>query len=198
MTRIRSIRIVLSLSWLCSACTSATTPPTRLEPVTYAQFEAFVSATGYVTDAEKFGWSIVQQDVFNFSRVDSANWRRPDGTSSPRSKDLPVTQVSLNDALAYCAWSGTSLPSYTQYWELVRHDHRTVVAQNNLPISPADQVNVLGNVWDITSSRRGNEVRLAGGSLYCAPSMCNGTSQNRELYVDAQTGNVHIGFAVLR
>ncbi|NJL12381.1 MAG: hypothetical protein HC913_04865 [Microscillaceae bacterium] len=39
-----------------------------IEVVTYAQFEEFVSQTAYVTDAEKYGWSIVQTDVYHSKR----------------------------------------------------------------------------------------------------------------------------------
>jgi hypothetical protein len=150
-----------------------------------------------LTDAEKFGWSIVQQDVFNFNTVYGANWKKPDGVTAPSSKELPVTQVSFNDAMAYCEWSGTELPTYEQYWELISKDQRKIVTQNRMSISPASEVNILGNVWEITSSKRGAEVRLAGGSLFCSPSTCHGTSKNRKLFVDQQTGNIHIGFAVL-
>jgi formylglycine-generating enzyme required for sulfatase activity len=68
----------------------------ELHVVSYKEFEAFVNATGYVTDAEKYGWSFVQKDVFNFEVVEGANWRKPDGEHTPSSKYLPVTQVSYN------------------------------------------------------------------------------------------------------
>jgi len=55
------------------------TPQEALRVVTYAEFEKFVKETGFVTDAEKFGWSIVQQNVFNFTRVEGANWKKPNG-----------------------------------------------------------------------------------------------------------------------
>jgi len=170
----------------------------KLEVVTYKQFNEFVKKTGYVTDAEKFGWSIVQKDVFHFSKVDGANWRKPDGQHRPKSVKLPVTQVSYNDAIAYCEWSGTKLPSYNRYWELIEEDERKIITRNNAPISESDHVNVLGNVWEITSTEKGNEIRLAGGSLFCSPNTCHGTSKERVLYVDKETGNIHIGFAVIK
>lgn len=168
-----------------------------IEVVTYAQFEEFVSETGYVTDAERYGWFIVQTDVFNFKKVKGATWKKPDGLNTVRSKKLPVTQVSYNDAVAYCEWSGLELPTYEEYWALIEQDERQVVTNNNAPISNVDDVNVLGNVWEITKTARGSEVRLAGGSLFCSPSTCHGTSKERELYVDKETGNIHIGFAVI-
>ncbi len=173
-------------------------PEKQLVVVTYEEFATFVEETGYVTDAEKYGWSIVQKDVFNFITVNGANWRKPDGSNPPVSKNLPVTQVSYNDAMAYCKWSETELPTYDEYWELIEDDKRKVVTNYNAPISNANEVNILGNVWEITSSGKGEEIRLAGGSLFCSPNTCHGTSKDRNLYVDKQTGNIHIGFAVIR
>jgi hypothetical protein len=169
----------------------------KLKPVSYSQFEEFVNSTGYVTDAEKYGWSIVQINVYDFNTVDNANWRKPDGVNAPLSKDLPVTQVSYNDAIAYCRWAGKRLPSYEEYWELIKNDSRTVVFNTTLPLSDVNSVNVLGNVWDITGPANGNSVRLAGGSLFCSITTCNGTDKDRELFVDKETGNINIGFSVM-
>ncbi len=169
----------------------------KLKPVSYSQFEEFVTSTGYITDAEKYGWSIVQINVYDFNTVDNANWRKPDGVNEPSSKDLPVTQVSYNDAIAYCKWSGTRLPDYEEFWDLIENDSRTVVYENKLPLSDVNTVNVLGNVWDITGPANGDSVRLAGGSLFCSITTCDGTDKSRELYVDKETGNINIGFSVI-
>lgn len=169
----------------------------QIVPVTVADFEAFVTATNYVTDAERYGWSIVQLDVYNYKVVEQATWKAPDGVHPPRQKNLPVTQVSYNDAAAYCQWAGVRLPSYEEYWKLVAQDERTIVSDNRLPISPVDSVNVIGNVWDITAPVKGSAIRLAGGSLFCSPNTCHGTQKDRELYVDKTTGNLHCGFSVV-
>jgi len=176
---------------------SCTQEKIKLSPVSYAQFELFVNETGYKTDAEKFGWSIVQTDVYNFIKVENANWKKPDGINNVLSTNLPVTQVSYNDALAYCKWVNARLPSYEEYWKLIENDDRKVITNSNAPISASTQVNILGNVWEITSTTKAEEIRLAGGSLFCSPKICHGTSRDRELFVDKQTGNVHIGFAVI-
>jgi hypothetical protein len=194
--KIKSILAFVVLSiWSCH--TSSTNSKEKLEVVTYSQFDKFVKNTGYITDAEKFGWSIVQQDVFNFHKVDGAYWRKPDGRNRPASANLPITQVSYNDAMAYCKWSGTRLPTYDEYWRLIEDDKRKIITDHNGSITSAKSVNVLGNVWEITSTQNNGNIRLAGGSLFCSPSICHGTTKERELYVDKQTGNVHIGFAVL-
>ncbi len=177
---------------------SCTKKNTNLRPVSYMEFELFVNETGYITDAEKFGWSIVQINVYDFKKVDNADWRKPDGEHTPTSKKLPVTQVSYNDAIAYCKWSGKRLPSYNEYWRLISSDKRTVVSNNKLPISPVNEVNVLGNVWDITKTKKEDLIRLAGGSLFCSETTCHGTVKERELFVDKETGNIHIGFSVIK
>ena len=165
--------------------------------VSYAQFEEFVNETKYITDAEKYGWSIVQIDVANFIKGTNANWKKPNGVDVVSSTDLPVTQVSYNDAKAYCKWANKRLPTYDEYWELVKNDHRTIVSENILPISKVDKVNIVGNVWDITEIEKNESVRLAGGSLFCSVNSCLGTVKDRALFVDEETGNIHIGFSVV-
>ena len=165
--------------------------------VSYAQFEEFVNETKYITDAEKYGWSIVQIDVANFIKGTNANWKKPNGVDVVSSTDLPVTQVSYNDAKAYCKWDNKRLPTYDEYWELVKNDHRTIVSENILPSSKVDKVNIVGNVWDITEIEKNESVRLAGGSLFCSVNSCLGTVKDRALFVDKETGNIHIGFSVV-
>jgi hypothetical protein len=140
----------------------------KLNAITYVDLEQFVEETGYVTDTERYACSIVSSDVFYYSAIEGASWQKPEGHNPPGSKDLTVTRVSYNDAMAYCEWSATKPSGYDQYRELANSDKRTFVTENRMPISPIYQVNFVGNVGEIISTKRGEEVRLAEGSLFCS------------------------------
>ena len=98
-------------------------------PVTVAQWREFIAETGYTTDAETHGGSVVfvgtggpvALDDWSqwWSLVPGAYWDAPQGpaASTPeRFEEHPVVHVSYRDALAYCDWSQTELPDEAE-WE---------------------------------------------------------------------------------
>lgn len=111
--------------------TSTQVPAFRIDrtEVTNRQFQAFVTATGYVTDAETQGAGAVFVQPAQLERglqdprgwwkfVAGATWRHPQGPDSAIDDklDLPVVQVTYQDAVAYAKWRGGSLPTELQ-WE---------------------------------------------------------------------------------
>ena len=166
-----------------------------LNPITVADFAKFVEATNYVTDAERLGRSYVQRSLLEFEVVNMVSWRNPDSGLIAQD-NFPVTQVSYNDALAYCKWAGLKLPTYKNYWQMAHKDRKPVNAHSEA-ILPNSDVNVIGNVWDITLIENGSKVKLAGGSYLCDENSCNGTDISRRLFVDRESANSHVGFSVV-
>jgi sulfatase modifying factor 1 len=86
-------------------------------PVTVAQYAEFIKATNYKTQAETFG----DAGYFDFQTGEwtlkkGANWQFPlgkDTTAAPLNH--PVTQVSWNDAVAYCKWAKKRLPTSQEF-----------------------------------------------------------------------------------
>lgn len=130
-------------------------------PVTNARFAAFVAATGYVTVAERWGWSAVfegllPEDVAGTARaltapwwvrVAGATWRSPEGPGSDLADrlDHPVVHVAWEDARAFSAWIGGRLPSEAE-WE---HAARGGLADPRFPWGDEepDDERVRCNIW---------------------------------------------------
>ncbi|HUS25249.1 MAG TPA: SUMF1/EgtB/PvdO family nonheme iron enzyme, partial [Candidatus Binatia bacterium] len=86
-------------------------------PVTVAAFGGVVGRRGYRSAAERLGSGAVMTfGTGQWQLVSGADWRRPLGPSgAPAPHDHPVTQVSWDDAQAYCAAQSKRLPTEIEY-----------------------------------------------------------------------------------
>lgn len=131
--------------------------------VTNATFAEFVAETGYVTEAERFGWSFVfwkqvpdsfgstkgVRDLEWWRRVDGANWRDINGpgtAAQANHPDHPVVHISWHDAQAFATWAGGRLPTEAE-WE---HAARGGLGDVPFPwgtTEPDDTTTLPCNIW---------------------------------------------------
>jgi len=106
-------------------------------PITNGLFEIFIEKTGYKTTAEKVGYGTVYYGRFEKKKdettglitstwnsslycktVEGACWYQPSGPKSTlyNKRNHPVVQISMEDAMAFAAWTGKRLPTENE-WE---------------------------------------------------------------------------------
>jgi formylglycine-generating enzyme len=124
-----------------------------ISPVTVAQFRLFVQATKYKTEAEKFGnGGFIDETSENaWILKDGCTWQFPNGKDYPAAGDnLPVTQVSWNDAQAYAKWAGNRLPHELEYEHAARNarNDQTLYSIGNSLKTPDGKW--LVNIWQGT------------------------------------------------
>jgi len=127
--------------------------------VTNAEFAAFATATGYVTDAEKASSKKTWRSYFTAGK-----------------DNHPVVKVSFNDAGAFCKWLGRRLPTEQEWekaargtdgrdypwgdaWDSTRANGQqsglrgtAAVGSFHSGASPYGAEDMSGNVWEWTSS----------------------------------------------
>lgn len=139
--------------------------------VTNRDFSKFISETGYVTDAEKLGFSFVFHLLLTESEkkysqqikgypwwydVPGASWNHPEGRESgiENRGDHPVVHVTHNDALQYCSWAGKRLPTEME-WELAArsgHQNRNYPWGDTLLLNGEHQANLFQGKFPIENT----------------------------------------------
>jgi formylglycine-generating enzyme required for sulfatase activity len=187
-------------------------------------FETFVSATSYVTDAEKQkGCAAYENGQAVFK--DDRNWRSPGFTQADNS---PVVCVSMSDAKAYVEWiSQASNQAYklptearweyaaragkeTDYWwgEGVGSDNSNCgwcgSQWSNVSTAPVGSFerndfglfDTVGNVWEWTTNNQtqGSAV-VRGGAWNFAPRLARASTR---MELDSSFRSNYIGFRVVR
>ncbi len=135
-----------------------------IEPVAISndRFAAFVAASGYVTEAERIGWSFVFRNFLPeaaarervpsvtapwWLRVDGACWSCPEGPGSSVAGrgNHPVVHVSWSDARAFAAWVGGRLPTEAEWEHAARGGRDGIYPWGDR--APDDQGFFPANIW---------------------------------------------------
>lgn len=135
---------------------------------TNRQFETFISATSYKTDAERMHNAMVFQPglkEFEWIEDSTAYWRYPNGISRSgieNKMNHPVTCISYSDILSYCKWAGVRLPSLTE-WEIAC---RAGSGSDYFFGNNSDKIKQYANIWH---GRNHLAADSSDGYMYTAP-----------------------------
>ncbi|WP_225532259.1 formylglycine-generating enzyme family protein, partial [Streptococcus pneumoniae] len=106
-------------------------------------------------------------------------------------EDHPVVHVALEDALAFCNWSGMSLPTEAQ-WEYAARGGR----QSEYPWG--DTLLEGGYYHANTWQGRDEEYAIRGGSFLCHCSYCNRYRVAARNGCISTSTSSHLGFRCLK
>jgi len=107
--------------------------------VTEGQFSEFVRATGYVTEAEKDGFSWINTPL-GWQKIKGVFWK---DSLDESMINYPVVHVSRKDADVYSTWVGKRLPTEAE-WE------RAASAGDSRPFAWGDE-------WKASTSNHGTD-----------------------------------------
>ena len=154
------------------------------------------------------------------SNGEYAEFAKATGRAAPpfseSQKDLPVVNVSYNDAVAYCEWLSAKnpaikyrLPTEKEWEQAAGHMPKDADFNNgenkglqavtaySKTLSASGAINMWGNAWEWTSTARADGTQAVKGGAWDSPRMqCR--TENREEGRAPQGAYDNVGFRVLR
>lgn len=136
--------------------------------ITNQQFTAFVTATGYITDAERLHNALVFMPglaEFRWQEDSTACWRYPNGKNRggiENRQQHPVTTISYADVMAYCRWARCRLPLLAE-WEIASR------AGSNEKFHWGKEIHRIKEFANIWHGRDHLKADSSDGYMYTAP-----------------------------
>lgn len=154
------------------------------------------------------------------SNAEYAEFAKETGRTAPRfsesQKNLPVVNISYEDANAYCAWLSAKnpvflyrLPTEKEWEQAAGHMPKDADFNNGenkglqsvtayaATLSVSGAINMWGNAWEWTSTARNDGTQAVKGGAWDSPRMqCR--TENREEGRVPQGIYANVGFRVLR
>ena len=194
-------------------------------------------ASGLPTTAERLGGSVVDLSTGAWRIVPGATYEHPLGPDGNAARDdEPATQISWDDATAFCASRGARLPTEDE-WELAARNgeggdalypwgddprdgerwrlnawqgafptantledgYLFASPVGSFPPTPIGLIDMVGNVWQWTSSTFDEGKRaMRGGSFLCDANVCHGYRIDARQGATPDSALMHVGFRCAR
>lgn len=189
----------------------------RLKPGVRETKDGYLPVLGAAQNVSVAYTEVTNEEYAKFvqatGRKAPSNWTN--GTYPSGKAKYPVTNVSYNDAVAYCNWLSKNdssvtyrLPTEKEWEQAAGHMPKdadfnagensslTPVASYSNTLSASGAVNMWGNVWEWTSTSRADGTKaVKGGAWNSKRTDCR--TENREMGRNPNSGYNNVGFRII-
>lgn len=191
---------------------------TRLRPGVRESKDGYLPVLGAAQNVSIGYTTVTNEEYAKFvnatGRKAPSNWTN--GVMPENMAKYPVTNVSYNDAIAYCNWlskvdnlANYRLPTEKEWEQAAGHMPKdaefnagenkglTSAAAYSSTLSASGAINMWGNVWEWTSTtRKQNTKAVKGGAWNSKRTDCR--TEYREESRNQNSGYPNVGFRVVR
>lgn len=190
----------------------------RLKPRVRESKDGYLPVLGAAQNVSVAYTEVTNEEYSRFiiatGRKAPSNWIN--GTYPNGKAKYPVTNVSYNDAVAYCNWLSKNdssasyrLPTEKEWEQAAGHMPKdadfnagenkgiTLVTSYSNTLSASGAINMWGNVWEWTSTSKSDGTKaIKGGAWDSKRTDCR--TENRETGRNPNNGYSDVGFRIIR